>query len=212
MTDMSDDELRARLSRLDPAPAGTPVDPATSLRARSLMERAMTTPVQTPTPSVPDELARRRRPWLLAVAAAAVLVALVSGAFLLGGGGGDGGGAGAGPAPLALELPPADAAMSCIMFDVALLAEMPVAFGGTVTAIEDGQVAVDVDRWYRGGEAERVTIAVPGQQTSAALDGVDFRTGERYLITATDGTVNGCGFSGPATPELESAFGEAFGG
>jgi hypothetical protein len=212
MTEMSDDELRARLSRLDPAPAGTPVDPATSPRARSLMEHAMTTPVQTPTPVVPAELPRRRRPWLLAVAAAAVLVALVSGALLLGGGGDGGTGSGQDPAPLALELPPADAAMSCIMFDVAFLAEMPVAFGGTVTAIEDGEVAVDVDRWYRGGEAEQVTIAVPGQQTSAALDGVDFRTGERYLITATDGTVNGCGFSGPATPELENAFAEAFGG
>ncbi len=37
-----------------------------------------------------------------------------------------------------------------------------------------------------------------------------FRVGERYLVTATDGTVNGCGFSGPATPELERAFEEAF--
>jgi hypothetical protein len=210
MTDMSDDELRTRLSRLDPATAGVPVDPVTSSRARSLMERAMTTPVQTPTPSEPDELARRRRPWLLAVGAALVLVALVGGAVLLGGG--DGADRSQDPAPLALELPPADAAMSCIMFDVAFLADMPVAFAGTVTAIEDGQVSVDVDRWYRGGEAEQVTIAVPGEQTSAALDGVDFRTGDRYLITATDGTVNGCGFSGPATPELESAYAEAFGG
>ncbi|UOY02180.1 hypothetical protein [Blastococcus sp. PRF04-17] len=138
-----------------------------------------------------------------------MLVAVVSGALLRGG---DGPGADREPAPLALELPAADAAMSCVMFDVAFLAQMPVAFAGTVTGIEDGQVSLDVDRWYRGGTAERVTIAVPPEQSSAALDGVDFRTGERYLITATDGTVNGCGFSGPANPELESAYDEAFGG
>jgi hypothetical protein len=35
--------------------------------------------------------------------------------------------------------------------------------------------------------------------------------GEQYLITATDGNVNYCGFSGPSTPELRSAFEEAFG-
>jgi len=209
MTDMSDEELRARLSRLDPASAGIPVDPVTSPRARSLMERAMTAPVQTPS-TAPAETPSRRRPlWLLA-AAALVLVAAVSGALLLGGG--EGSGPSREPTPLALDLPAADASMSCVMFDVAVLAEMPVAFGGTVTAIEGGQVSLDVARWYRGGTAERVTIAVPPQQTSAALDGVDFRTGEQYLITATDGTVNGCGFSGPASAELESAYDQAFGG
>ena len=56
------------------------------------------------------------------------------------------------------------------------------------------------------------TVAVPSEQTSAALDGVDFGQGQRYLLTATGGVVNGCGFSGPATPELERAFDEAFPG
>ncbi len=41
MNDMSDDELRSRLARIDPAPAGSPVDPVTSLRAHELVERAM---------------------------------------------------------------------------------------------------------------------------------------------------------------------------
>ena len=159
----------------------------------------------------PDELAgRRRRPWLLVAAAAAVLVAAVVGGLVFFGGGNapvqqeD-------PTTLALSLPPSDVAGSCIVFDVQFLAQMPVAFGGTVTAVDPGQVTVDVDRWYRGGDADVVTIAVP-DQNSVALDGVDFRAGERYLITATDGTVNTCGFSGPATPDLEQAFDEAFGG
>ena len=109
------------------------------------------------------------------------------------------------------RLPSSDVANSCIVFDVAFLAQMPVALAGTVTAVEPEQVTVDVDRWYRGGDADLVTIAVQSGN-SVALDGVEFRQGERYLITATDGIVNGCGFSGPATPELEQAFDEAFGG
>ena len=229
MTAMSDDELRARLARIDPAPAGSPVDPVTSPRASELVERAMSTPnVQTPdlqtsdghtsdghtsgVPAPADDLAarRRRRRWLLPAAAAAILIALVGGFLLLGGGTDpirdeD-------PTTLALSLPPGDAAGSCLVFDVQFLAQMPVALAGSVTAIEGGLVTLDVDRWYRGGDADLVTVAVPPQQSSAALDGVDFRVGERYLITATDGVVNGCGYSGPATPELEQAFEQAFAG
>ena len=213
MTEPPDDELRARLSRVDPVPAGVPVDPVTSPRARDRLEHAMQTPVGTHrTPPATDDLRarrHRRRPLLIAAAAAAVLVALVGGALALTRGGGPGA-TGDPRSTLALSLPPSDVAASCLVFDVQYLAEMPVALGGTVTAVEVGQVTLDVDRWYRGGTADVVTIAVP-HNNSAALDGVDFRTGERYLVTATEGTVNGCGFSGPATPELERAYAEAFG-
>lgn len=209
MTDISDDELRALLSRIDPAPAGVPVDPVTSPRAQELVERAMQT---LDPPSARDEVAlrRARRPLIMAVAAAAVLVAVVGGFLAFGSG--DRPGQGGEGTTLALSLPPADAMASCMVFDVQFLADMPLALAGTVTAIESDQVILGVDRWYRGGTADRVTVAVPSQPTSAALDGVDFREGQRYLLTATAGTVNGCGFSGPATPELERAFDEAFPG
>jgi hypothetical protein len=219
MTEMSDDELRTRLSRIDPAPAGSPVDPVTSPRAQELLERAMPTSSTQPsgmftldTPPAPDELAarRRRRPFLLVAAAAAVLVAAIAGGVLFVGGG-DAPRPGEDPTTLALSLPPSDVAGSCVVFDVQFLAQMPVALAGTVTAIDEEQVTVDVDRWYRGGDADVVTIAVQAQN-SVALDGVEFREGERYLITSTDGTVNGCGFSGPAEPQLERAYDEAFGG
>jgi hypothetical protein len=99
------------------------------------------------------------------------------------------------------------------VFDPALLSAMPVALAGTVTAVSTGAVTVDVDHWYTGGDADLVRLDVPGEQTSAALDGVDFRAGERYLVTASEeGMVNGCGFSGPATPELQQAFETAFAG
>ncbi|MCW2636289.1 MAG: hypothetical protein JWQ99_2656 [Blastococcus sp.] len=216
--EMSDEVLRTRLSRIDPAPAGSPVDPVTSPRASELMERAMqadhmqTDRMQTDhmqtidPPAPPDELAprRRRRPLLLA-AAAAVLIALVGGGSALWNR--DAPSTGDPSSTLALELPAPDATASCKVFDVDVLAQMPVALAGTVATVEPGQVALDVDHWYRGGTADRVTIAVREN-----MDGVDFRTGGRYLISAIDGTVTSCGLSGAATPELERAFAEAFGG
>jgi hypothetical protein len=204
MTGMSDDELRTRLSRLDPAPAGSPVDPVTSPQAQELVERAMRT-----SETENSELTARRRPWLLPLAAAVLAIAVVGAVFAFSGGGGRGNAPGEDPTTLALELPSSDVAGSCLAFDVEFLAQMPVALAGTVTAIEEQQVTLDVDRWYRGGDADVVTIAVR-DGNSIALDGVEFREGERYLVTATDGTVNGCGFSGPAEPQLEQAFEQAF--
>ncbi len=101
---------------------------------------------------------------------------------------------------------------SCLPFDVNFLADMPVAFAGTATEVTATSVTLEVDRWYRtdSEETDLVDVTVAADNTSAALDGVEFVTGQQYLVTATNGTVNGCGFSGPATPELESAFDEVF--
>lgn len=204
----SDDGLRARLARLDPAGTDVPVDPVTSPRAADRLERAMTHTID---PPAADRAPRSRRPrrTVVAVAAVGAVAAATAGALLLGGGGD--------PAPrdeattLALSLPPSDVAGSCIVFDPAFLVGMPVAFAGTVTALEADTVTLDVDRWYTGGDADLVRLAVPGETTSAALDGVDFQAGQRYLVTASEeGMVNGCGFSGPATPELEQAYDTAF--
>ena len=209
----SDEDLRARLSRLDPVGAEVPVDPVTSPRAAELMERIMQS-TDTAPPIDLSTARRRRRParWLAAVAAAAAVAAVVWVGVGADGGGDDrpGGPEANAPTTLALSLPSADSASSCVAFDVVYLREMPVAFAGTATSVGSGQVTIDVDRWYRGGDAGRVTLAVHDGQ-SVALDGVDFRQGERYLVTATNGTVNGCGFSGPASPQLEAAYGEAFG-
>jgi hypothetical protein len=103
-----------------------------------------------------------------------------------------------------------DTMASCMMFDVATLAEMSPAFAGTVVELEDSVATLEVDRWYAGGDAERVAISyTPGMD--ALIGTPDFQVDGRYLITAADGTVNGCGYSGPATPDLEAAFAEAFG-
>lgn len=206
MNRSADDDLRARLSRLDPAGPESPVDPLTSPRAAELVERAMqsadlASPVDLPPPRY------RRRPviWLAAAAAAAAAVGILV----------VGGDAGSGQSDrqttLALSLPASDVMSSCLPFEVTYLREMPVAFAGTVIVADGEQVTLDVTRWYRGGDADLVALDVPDGQTSAALDGVDFRSGEGYLVTATNSTVNGCGYSGPATPQLGDAYDEAFG-
>jgi hypothetical protein len=100
-----------------------------------------------------------------------------------------------------------------------------MAFAGTVTAVSDRTVptlsdmtvTLRVDHWYKGGTADVVTLttltshALTPTTSAGVEDGVEFVQGKRYLVTATNGTVNGCGFTGEATPELEKAFAEAFG-
>lgn len=206
------DALRSRLAALDPLRGGS-VDPVTSPRAHQLLERTMQT-LEEPDATAAPRPSRWRRPALLATAAAAVVAVGVGTAVIAANTGDDGsGGTRAKPtSTLALNVPGGVSMVSCVPFDVKFLRDMPVALAGTVTAVEPGKVTLDVDRWYKGGTAGRVTIAQPDPQSSVALDGVTFEDGKRYLLTATNGTVNGCGFSGPATPELERSYAEAFGG
>lgn len=198
-----DEQLRSRLSALDPMhPAANP-EPLPRHRAAQILEHTMNTIEDT----APASAVRSRlfRPALAAIAVAAATVVAMALT--------DRDPQSAGPSILALSVPPGDAMASCIQFDVAILSGMPVAFAGTATEITADAVRIDVDRWYAGGDADVVSVAVPDGQTSAALDGVDFQSGTRYLVTATtDGLVNGCGFSGEATPEFEAAYAEAFPG
>jgi hypothetical protein len=214
--------LRARLAGIDPTRPGGPactVDPPPGYAEELIM--ATTDRHVTDRPSAAGSEARRiRSPGRrrrLAVGAAAALVLVAAGVA--------GGLALRGPGPTATVRPPAVALSvpgggpaigSCIRFDVQLLAQMPVAFAGTVTSLTDGTVTLAVDRWYQGTatqqRAEVVTLAVPDAATSVALDGVAFEQGQHYLLAATDGTVNGCGYSGPAGAELGAAYQQAFGG
>ncbi len=204
---LPDDELRARLARLDPAGA-LPVEPATGARAGQQMERAMQT-LDTPSTTGPR---RSRRRLAVAGGAALAAAAAVTAGVLLWGGDGP-----AAEAPTTLDLALSDqaATASCIQFSEDVLADMPVAFAGTVSAVAEDEVVLDVDRWFTGSDAERVRLDVPGgisPEAAALWYGVDFREGERYLVTATDGNVNSCGYTAAATPEMEAAFERAFAG
>jgi hypothetical protein len=225
---ISDDELRARLSGMDPLPTSVPVDPFTSLRAQSVLGRVMTTQLRDQNQKTTDQ--RWRKPALLTAAAAVIALGIVAVSITSGG-----------PTTLtkakttlALKIPGGGTsvqaggtlsarAASCVQFSVSVLREMPLAFAGTVTAVTiptlgDMTLTLSVDHWYKGGIADVVTLTT---MTGHALtptthiwieDGVEFAQGKRYLVTATNGTVNGCGFTGEATPELEKAFADAFPG
>ncbi len=158
----------------------------------------------TPSP-VRATVTSHRRSWILAAAAAVVAIVAVGVVAL---NGDDSQSTVAGP-PMELSLGAGDSMASCIMFDVALLKDMSPAFGGTVTAIEGETVTIAVDHWYVGGSADTVLLHAQGGMAGLTA-GFDFQVGDRYLITAADGNVNFCGYSGPADATLTAAFEEAF--
>jgi len=198
---MTDDDLRARLARIDPVHSAVSSEPFTSLRVQSLLEHAMSTPTTT----------RSRRPLLAAAAVLAIGAAV--GGVVLTQGGDDEPPVVAAPTVVRLGLPGGGGGVSmnsCAPFDVNFLKDMTPAFAGTVTTVAANSITLDVDRWYTGGSADQVVLSTPDATSSASLDGVEFEKGKRYLVTAAQGTVNGCGFSGLATPDLEKSFAEAF--
>ncbi len=150
----------------------------------------------------PTEPGRRNRRMLALIAGGAVAIAvLIVAALLIGGDEAE---------AVELSLGEGDALASCLVFDVATLADMSPAFAGTVTAIDGERVTLAVDRWYAGGDAAEVTLVGP-HGLEALIGGIDFRVGGEYLITAANGVVNYCGYSGEATPEFRAAFDQAFG-
>lgn len=204
MVSTEHDALRARLARLDPIPGSVPVDLPTSPSAQTLLERTMLTTEPTPQTSTRTW----RRPALLAAAAAAVIALGVGGVVAAVGGDANSPKTPRTTLALTSQNSGGPSMGSCIRFSVDILRDMPLAFGGTVTEVGDGSVQLSVDHWYKGGDADVVTIAVPPRNTSVGT--VDFVEGTRYLVTATDGTVNACGYTGEATPDLVKAFDEAF--
>ena len=196
------DELRDQLKKVDPMHSGVPTEPVTTESSRARLESIMSTPI-VERPETRD--GRRTIRWVAAAAGVAAAVVVV-GVLVL-----NSGGEAPAPAaqPLALTAPANDAMAMCIQFSTEALAQAPVALEGTVTAIEGDVVTVDVDHWYKGGDAEQVVITAPAG-LQALIGGIEFDQGGQYLITAYDGVVNYCGFSGPSTPELRAAFDEAF--
>lgn len=210
--DERDDQLRARLARIDPMPRAVSTDPPTSANAQDLRETIMQTAESTPTH---DEEPRRPR-TVLFIAAAAAVVVLAVGAYAIGSSDDTDDDIAVDtespePTELALTLAPTDPMAICIVVDPTVLAPSEIAFAGTVGGVTDSSVSVDVDHWYKGGDADVVTLSI-AEGNDVALDGVAFESGDRYLVSATGGTVNSCGLTGPASPEFEAMYAEAFGG
>ena len=212
---MNDDQLRDRIARSDPLLGAAEPPSISSPSSRAFLEDIMNTSLDT-RPAMDDPAPVGRRPdrrWLAVVGAAAAVAAIVVG---LGATAGwfDGGGDTEVAEPTVLELSTGSAdpaLMSCIQIEPQLVADQQVAFRGIVESIDGDRVTLRVDRWYVGGDADVVAITSP-LGLEALIGSVDWVVGEPFLVGAYDGVVNYCGFSGPATPELQSIYDQAFPG
>lgn len=158
---------------------------------------------------------RRRGPLTWLVAAAAVAVIVVAVVFVLDQRREEPVADPAAPDASASEVTllsaPAEEQGRCRPPAVDLLQTKPVAFEGTVEAVEDDAVTLRVERWYAGGATDLVEIEAPDERLGALLTSVRFEEDGRYLVAADeDGRVMLCGFSAAWSPGLERLYAEAF--
>ena len=170
----------------------------------TVQDRPPSGPQKRPAWTMPTDGDRNRKTWTLGAAVVALAILAVAIGFIVTRDGG------ASAAPLTLSAG-SDATASCMPFDVQTLAGMSTAFAGTVTQLESGAITMDVDRWYIGGDAQTVRLTTI-DDAQALLGGFPFEVGSQYLLTASNGALNYCGYSGPATPEFQNSFNTAFAG
>lgn len=206
-----DDDLLARLRNADPARNVPASDAWIESLAQSTMQSPMEAPMST-TQQSPAEHGTRRT-WFLTAAAAIAVAALALGGWSLTRG--DDAATVATPKTVMTLKGPAqpDVMAMCMRVEPETVATMQVAFDGTVTAVEGNQVTLDVNRWYAGGDTDQVTLTQVNPDQFVLLEGgVTLEDGQRYLVTAYDGQVNGCGFSAAWSQELQDIFDQAFAG
>ncbi len=206
------DELERRLRAADPARSFQPPSPTTPW-ITDLVEAAMSTQIEFRHPRTPG------RRWL-AVAAAAVVAVLGVGTYFALHAGSQRAPiaavttpavAATSAAPLRLALPPGGPSMqTCVRFSAQTLAPMETAFDGTATQVTSGEVVMDVGHWFRGGNASRVELTAPAGDRVTSEGSVQFEQGHRYLVTATAGVVNSCGFTQEWSAEGAATFTQAF--
>lgn len=189
-------EIRERIHKLDPMSSGVETRSVTDESSRQMLEAIMDQPI-----SGSNNQSGRRMQWFLGAAAVA---AVALGSFAIFGGGTD-------SPPLQLALGESDAMQSCIVLSADILADMPVAFEGTATGVDGEVVTLSVDEWFTDGTATSVELTAPAG-FQALIGGIDFAVGTKYLIAATDGTVNYCGASDVSSPALRALYEEAFAG
>jgi hypothetical protein len=214
--DPSDQQLRDQLRALDPAASLPPAEPAWVAR---LLEDTMSDDLDY---DMPETRAtgvheRSRLTWLVA-AAAVILIAGVSAFVPIERGTDDVPAAGpsgtpADPTTVTSLAVPSDAGTAkCAVPSADILAQQGVAFDGVVDEISDGMVTLTPTMFYAGDPTDIVRVEAPPAALEGLLLSVQFEVGQRYLVSAADGQVSLCGYSGAWTPELEQLYVEAFPG
>ena len=206
---MTDDQLRDRLRAADPASSLPAADPE---RVARLLEDVMSTELTTENRETGT---RGRGPLTWLVAAAAVVIIAGVGVFAIVGHDDDP----AAPPTAAdsqtvteLSAPsPAAYDAKCMVPSAETLAQQTVAFDGTVTTLADGVVTLSVGHWYAGDPTELVRVQAPAEELQDLVGAVEFEQGGRYLVSATNGQVTVCGFSGPYSADLAALYEQAFG-
>lgn len=222
MTD-DDSELRTMLQTADPAASLPPAEPTRTAR---LLETTMADTVDsalTNESRADGTRHRSRLTWLVAAAAAVLIGGGVL--FVLTQGDPEPAPvAGSDPAPSSkpaetvteLTVPAGGVPAKCMNpLDNPgapdILAGNTVAFDGTVTSISGEMVTLEPSTFYAGDDTDLVVVRAPDADTAALLSAVTFEEGERYLVSATEGAVTLCGFSGAYDPALAGLYDEAFG-
>lgn len=114
-------------------------------------------------------------------------------------------------APIHLALPPGGPSMqTCVQFSAQTLSPMETAFEGIAAQVSSGKVVMDVGHWYRGGNTSQVDLTAPAGDLLTSEGSVKFEQGHRYLVTATAGVVNSCGFTQEWSAEGAATFQQAF--
>ncbi|MFA4840417.1 MAG: hypothetical protein WC580_01765 [Agrococcus sp.] len=203
---MHDDDraLRDQLRVADPARA---LPPVSSMWLDQRMEQIMTDQSPTPITTVGAEAPRRGfHRWVPVVGVAAglaVAVAVVA-PLVLGG-----------PEPTVEALQPPMggglASGSCLVLEPATVAAQEQAFAATVLQVQADTVLLEVTERFVGDVADRVEVAQVDAVTSD-FSGVPFVVGQSYLVGALDGTITGCGVTGPDNAELRAVYDAAFPG
>ena len=204
---MSDEDRPDRAAEVQLLRRVQAADPARTFR---LADSWTSDQVEATMRTTPMEPKSRPRRWAPSLAAAATLAVIGGGVYTFLGSNDPASTADATAMTLDVPTGTGTSINSCVPFDVPYLRDMPVAFSGSATEVGEESVTLEVDRWYKGGDADVVRLTNYDLNT-VSLEGFKFQEGDRYLITATDGTVNFCGYSGPWSQERADAFGEAFG-
>lgn len=193
--------MERRLRAADPAQLARVYEPSES-SIRELLEVTMNTSATK---------APQRPRWIPAVAAAAAVSLIGVAAFAVVAGNEDSPTPAGPQTTMHLKLPSSMAMTSCIAYSVEFLADMPTAFSGQVVEVGDETVVLEVDTWYRGGDADIVELTTQNAEQVSLTGVVDFTKDKRYLVTASEtGEVNSCGFTAEWSPEMADDFEAGF--